>query len=172
MDVSKSPIGQALEEQYKSAAGEAAWLELHMRLLVGAHVETKKLVPARLEEVEDAIVDMASQLNFSLSKSEIEELRKIRNKLFHCQFDSFSDLVTKRSGCQPQGAVYQLNLSNPTKEAISISNTSQKDSGIYGWMLNSLSRGDIERSKHLFISMTNKITELATISSGKILKNY
>lgn len=172
MDVSKSPIGQALEAQYKIAAGEAAWLELHMRLLVGAHKETKKLVSSRLEEVEDAIVNMAAQLKFNLPKSEIEELRKIRNKLFHCQFDSFSDLVTKRTGCQPQGAVYQFDINNPTKESISISNTSQKDSGIYGWMLNSLSRGDIDRSKHLFSSMTDKITELATIISGKNMNTY
>lgn len=98
MDVSNSPIGQALEAQFKDVAGEAAWLELHMRLLVGAHDETKALTPARLEEVEDGIVDMAEKLGFDLKKAEIEELRKIRNKLFHGQFDAFSKLVSGQTG--------------------------------------------------------------------------
>jgi hypothetical protein len=167
VDVKGSPIGQALEAQFKVAAGEAAWLELHMRLLVGAHPETKSLEPARLEEVEDGIVNMAEKLGFDLKKDEIAELRKIRNKLFHGQFDALSKLVSGQTGEQPRGAVYQVDWRNPSKKPVAVSSLTQKEAGIYGWMLNSLSQGDLANAKPLFIAMTNKITELAEFSSGK-----
>lgn len=170
MDVSNSPIGQALESQFKIAAGEAAWLELHMRLLVGAHDETKSLTAERLEEVEDGIVGMAQILGFDLQKGEMEELRKMRNKLFHGQFDAFSKLVSDRYGSQTKGAVYQINLKDPSKKPVAISGLSQKEAGIYGWMLNALSQGDIDLSRALFIGMTNKIWELAKFASGKTWK--
>lgn len=167
MDVSNSPIGQALESQFKVSAGEAAWLELHMRLLVGAHEETKNLTPARLEIVEDAIVNMASKLGFDLTKQEMESMRKMRNKLFHGQFDQLSELVSSQAGSQHTGAVYKFDFNNSSKKPIAISTQTQKEAGIYGWMLNSLSQGDIETAKKLFIDMTTKIWELAKFSSGK-----
>jgi len=170
MDVSNSEIGQALESQFKIAAGEAAWLELHMRLLIGAHEETKALTPLNLEVVENAIVNMAEKLGFDLTKQEMENLRKTRNKLFHGQFDQFSDLVSTQTGRSPKGAVYRVDFNNPSKNPVAVSSQSQKEVGIYGWMLNSLSQGDIERSKILFIDMTNKIWELAKFSSGKTWK--
>ena len=167
MDMNNSTIGQELESQFKISAGEAAWLELHMRLLIGAHEETKDLTPVNLNVVEDAIVNMADKLGFDLTKQEMEDLRKMRNKLLHGQFDQFSGLVGSRTGTQNKGAVYQIDFNNPTKDPVMISAQTQKESGIYGWMLNSLSQGDIEKAKRLFVDMTKKIDELAKFSSGK-----
>lgn len=144
--------------QFKDAAGEAAVLELKTRILADKVPALEKHAHERLEHVEDAILrHFAAKLTPDESTM-LSSCRRLRNKLFHCDFRPARDKL-HALGVPPQTAnVQKIDLRGLDTQGMLdkiaaaaaktpgsfqyVAQTSTKDGGIFGWLLELGGAGD------------------------------
>ena len=170
-------------DQFKSASGEGAVLELKMRLLADKVPALQTFTHAKkLEDVELRITEHFSEI---LSIEEIGTLalcRKLRNKIMHCNFSVARETLINL-GAEPHSASVRkidLDKPNPSKmrERIECAITNQEGSfeyvaatattkpgSVFGWLVEVGESGDLLIAAEEFRRAVAIIDQLARVSS-------
>jgi hypothetical protein len=158
-------------ESFKAASGEAAALELKMRLLAG-------MVPAlqtyahqrKLGEIE---TDILKEFDRSLSADEKDTLklsRELRNKVIHSDFRATREQLEKMRIQTGRARTKKIELPVATKEELSKkiaggggTPISDLPSGeVYGWLLEVGRSGDFQKARYAFKNAAAIIDRLVT----------
>jgi len=144
--------------QFKAAAGEAAGVELSMRMLADKVPELRAFAHSRnFEDIEDEIIKHFGDLLTEEDKMTLSASRVLRNKILHCDFEAARNKLDELGLSPKRGVVRKAPISpsmsveeiQQTIRAIAeghggelVSNTPGRGpANLFGWMME-LAAGD------------------------------
>lgn len=161
-----NPITEKLFKDFQIAAGKGALFELKLRLLADKTPDLKEYSHKRLFDLEEELYRFFEN---NLSQDDMKVLlhtRPLRNKILHGNFEAAKNKVeTAVQKELPRNKVHVLKLS--TDELKSVSDTRIKDSGIFGWLLESGTNGLFIEAISIFNSANEIISRLTLEESLK-----
>jgi hypothetical protein len=154
-------------DQFKTAAGEGAVLELKMRLLANKVPELQPYVGEKLEDVEEQIISLIGSLLLETEPEHLRLCRQLRNKVLHCDFPRARAKLHELGAPNVRGNVRQIRLTNTTGEGLlkqltdAVANkpgsfqhvadlTSKGEANVYGWLIELGVAGDFIRAAGVF----------------------
>ena len=137
--------------QFKAAAGEAAGVELSMRMLADKVPELRAFAHSKFEDIEVEIIKHFGALLSDDDAKTLSNSRALRNKILHCDFKAARNKLDEL-GLSPQRGVVRRGTISPSTSAEEIqqrlrsiaegqggelvSNTSGRGRGnMFGWMM-------------------------------------
>lgn len=171
--MSYPPIERAFTE-FAEVGKTAVLIELKVRLLANKIEGLQQYAYAHhISETESALLPYLVDNGFIsvLEKEHLEHSRKIRNKIFHCEFESAVKLIEKLRGQPlPSGTVVGANISElpgtnilekimnfatavqtgqEVEGAFKVDHTTTKKAGIFGWLIEAHSKGVLEEGQKI-----------------------
>jgi hypothetical protein len=143
---------EMLKLQYKAAAGEAAAVELSMRMLADKVPELRPFAHSKkFEDIEDEIIKHFGDLLIEEDKKTLSASRVLRNKILHCDFEAARNKLDElglspKRGVVRRGTISQSMSVEELKQSITavakgdggelVANTPGRGHGnLFGWML-------------------------------------
>jgi hypothetical protein len=109
--------------QFKAAAGEAAAVELSMRMLADKVPELRAFAHSKkFEDIEDEIIKHFGNLLSDEDKKTLSASRVLRNKILHCDFEAARDKLDEL-GLSPKRGVVRKGTISPSMSAEEIQRT-------------------------------------------------
>jgi hypothetical protein len=109
--------------QFKAAAGEAAGLELSMRMLADKVPELRIFAHSKkFEDIEDEIIKHFGDLLSGEDKKTLSASRVLRNKILHCDFEAARKKLDEL-GLSPKRGVVRRAVISPSMSAEAIQQT-------------------------------------------------
>jgi hypothetical protein len=109
--------------QFKAAAGEAAEVELSMRMLADKVPELRAFAHSkRFEDIEDEIIKHFGNLLSDEDKKTLSASRVLRNKILHCDFEAARNKLDEL-GLSPKRDVVRRGTISPSMSAEEIQRT-------------------------------------------------
>ncbi len=166
------PIVETAFREFAEVGRLAVVVELKLRLLTNKIHEVKDYALAKsIAELESALMPFLLEkgLISEPEKRHLELSRKIRNKIFHCEFETAVALIEELRGTPtPTGIVTGARLDEisgdtildkvfalaeaaqtgkTTKGVFKVDATTTQDAGIFGWLVNALSKGVLQEGQ-------------------------
>lgn len=160
------PVVETAFREFSEVGRLAVIVELKLRLLTNKITEVKGYALAKsIAELESALLPYLREkrLIADTEKKHLELSRKIRNKIFHCEFEAAVALIEELRGRPaPAGAVTAGKLDEmeggstldkvmalaeahhsgkPSRGVVRVDAATTKDADVFGWLLNALSKG-------------------------------
>jgi len=105
-----SPV-EIFRLQFKAAAGEAAGLELSMRMLADKVPELRAFAHKKFEHIEDEIIKHFGDLLSDEDKKTLSDSRVLRNKILHCDFEAARNKLDELGLSPKRGLVRKAAIS-------------------------------------------------------------
>jgi hypothetical protein len=138
--------------QFKAAAGEAAGVELSMRMLADKVPELRTFTHLRnFGDIEDEIIEHFGELLSDEDKKILSTSRVLRNKILHCDFEAARNKLDELGLSPKRGVVRKATISSSmsaeemqrTIRAVAeghggelVSNTPGREpANLFGWMM-------------------------------------
>lgn len=103
---------EIVRSQFKAAAGEAAGVELSMRMLADKVPELRTFTHSRrFEDIEDEIVKHFGTLLSDEDKKTLSASRVLRNKILHCDFEAARNKLDELGLSPIRGVVRRATIS-------------------------------------------------------------
>jgi hypothetical protein len=105
---------EIVRSQFKAAAGEAAGVELSMRMLSDKVPELRPFAHSKkFEDIEDEIIKHFSDLLSDEDKKTLSASRVLRNKILHCDFEAARNKLDELGLSPKRGVVRRGTISPP-----------------------------------------------------------
>ncbi|MEI6875125.1 MAG: hypothetical protein WCL50_08340 [Spirochaetota bacterium] len=167
--------------QYKHAAGEAAAVELRMRILADREPCLRHLAHAqKLEKLEEALAEWAEKRGLVAEKELLAACRILRNKILHAGFPEARGKLRALGKNVADGKVWQIDTtkmntegpvpflhriaSGDLRDAHLVAETKDSEQHIYGWFLELGSTGAFQEAAGVFAQLSEKLDALAASS--------
>ena len=112
-----------VRSQFKATAGEAAGLELSMRMLADKVPELRPFAHSKkFEDIEDEIIKHFGDLLSDDDKKTLSASRVLRNKILHCDFEAARNKLDEL-GLSPKRGVVRKGTISPSMSAEEIQRT-------------------------------------------------
>jgi hypothetical protein len=168
-------------DQYRTAAGEGAVLELKMRLLADKVAALQPYVDEKLEQVEDHIISLFKKDLQASEAAQLRLCRQLRNKVLHCDFPRARSTLHQLGSPQIRAGIRQIQITNPTGEGIlqhlvdAASNkpgafrqvadlTGKSEAKIFGWLLELGAAGDFSQAAEVFRAASAIVERLLEVA--------
>jgi hypothetical protein len=115
------PVENA-RSQFKAAAGEAAGVELSMRMLADKVPELRTFAHKKFEDIEDEIIKHFGDLLSDDDKKTLSASRVLRNKILHCDFEAARNKLDEL-GLSPERGVVRRGTISTSMSAEEIQQT-------------------------------------------------
>jgi hypothetical protein len=102
---------EVFRQQFKAAAGEAAGLELSMRILADKVPELRSFAHSRFEDIEVGIIKHFGVLLSEDDKKSLGISRVLRNKILHCDFEAARNKLDELGLSPGRGGVRKATIS-------------------------------------------------------------
>lgn len=164
--IESNEITKSAFNAFSEVGKHAVVVELNMRLMTNKIPELKTYAHAnRISETEAALLPYLVEkgLITEIEKSHLEFSRKIRNKIFHCEFETAVRLIEELRGRPLQKGIVTgakidelegnnilekiLNFANgvqvgkPVKGSFKVEESTTVEAGIFGWLLEAHAKG-------------------------------
>lgn len=127
-------------DEYELLAGKAALFELYIRLLADKTPELKPYVHKNLQFLEEKLYEHFSEKISDEELHILERTRPLRNRILHGNFSSAKNKLEETTKTElDRDNVHMMRFS--TDEVKSVADTSIKEGGIFGWLLESATNG-------------------------------
>jgi hypothetical protein len=104
---------EIFRSQFKAAAGEAAGVELSMRMLADKVPELRAFAHSRkFEDIEDEIIKHFGDLLSDEDKKTLSASRVLRNKILHCDFEAARNKLDELGLSPKRGVVRKATISS------------------------------------------------------------
>jgi hypothetical protein len=114
---------EMVRSQFKAAAGEAAVLELSMRMLADKVPALRAFTHSKnFEDIEDEIIKHFGGLLSEEDKKTLSASRVLRNKILHCDFEAARNKLDEL-GLSPKRGVVRRGTISPSMSAEEIQRT-------------------------------------------------
>lgn len=168
------PIVDQAFQEFSEVGKIAVIVELKIRLLASKIPKIEEYAHShRISETEAALLPYLVEQNLisEEEKNHLEASRRIRNKIFHCEFESAVDFIEKLRGKPlPPGAVTGAKISElegenmlekilsfaeavqsgkTAKGTFKVDQTTTKEAGIFGWLVDALTKGVLQEGKQI-----------------------
>ena len=165
-NIENNQITQVAFDAFSEVGKHAVIVELSMRLMANKIPELKAYAHAnRISETEAALLPYLVEKNLmtEAEKSHLEFSRKIRNKIFHCEFETAVKLIEELRGKPLQKGIVTgakidelegkdilekiLNFASgvqsgkAVKGSFKVEESTTVDAGIFGWLLEAHAKG-------------------------------
>lgn len=187
--IQRDPIVDKLLDQYEQAAGRAALIELKLRILAEKIPELEPFAhDKKLENVEAKVSEWFGE---RLTKEDAERLatgRRLRNKLLHGDFRAARDKLQEAGAPRTSGGVRRIVFgasasasdmlekisavaaNEPGSSSLVSDDRTTADSGIFGWLLELGTAGDLQLAKQVFAALGNLVDRLISQADNMILE--
>jgi hypothetical protein len=142
-------MGEIMIQEYEAAAGRGCVYELRMRFLC-EHVPAlaEQAHANGLGQIEPRVAEVfAAQLSPE-ERHLLREAKRLRDKVLHCEFHSARERLAGL-GYQPDGAGV-VGAKLDTGETISVRGSTTREAGVFGWLLELWSSGDLRNACDVF----------------------
>lgn len=166
------PIVEQAFLEFSEVGRIAVVVELKIRLLASKIPKAEESALAhRISDTEATLLPylVEQKLITEDEKNHIETSRKIRNKIFHCEFESAVDLIEKlrgkplQSGAITGAKIDELEGENilekilkfaeavqtgkSAKGTFKVDQTTTKEAGIFGWLVDAMTKGMLQEGQ-------------------------
>ena len=177
-------LSEVFIDQYRTAAGEGAVLELKMRLLADKVPELRKVCGDRLEDVEGEIIRLFAADLIDGEASQLKACRQLRNKVLHCDFPTARAKLRELGAPDVRGSVRQIAVTATSPEGIrqqieeAVSGkegssqavadlTGRGEGRIFGWLLELGAACEFVTAATIFRTATAIIDRLVLLASER-----
>jgi hypothetical protein len=160
-------------KEFGNVAAIASIYELKLRLLADKTSALKNKSHAhRLEDLEDAFISHFQEKLTDKGVTLLKTGRQLRNKLLHSDFSIAAKKVEElRPGTLQRGGVIRVDLSDGSTQAVS--ETDSRDTGIFGWLLESGMKGGLfEQCRIIFSQMIGIIAQISDDEAKRELAEH
>jgi hypothetical protein len=170
--------------QYRTAAGEGAVLELKMRLLADKIPELQQYCGDRLEDIEGEIVRVFADDLRDGEAAKLKISRQLRNKVLHCDFPTTRSKLRELGVPSVTGGVRQIAITAKTPDGIrrqledgisgkdgashAVADLTRRGEGrIFGWLLECGAAGEFLMATDAFRAAAEIVDRLILVAAER-----
>ena len=150
---------------YSQCGSLCALYELEIRLIAGRTKELEHLAYKRLSEIEEPFLAHFDSYLTAEEKNLLSKAKKIRDKLLHADFKGLIDKVKEISPDKVKDSPVGM-VKLDTQQTTMVSDTTKRQGGVFGWLLQSAQDGSLHEAGQLLNSAYQVVHRIAVQSAS------